>query len=232
MADFGKLAFGVRVADRVDASFFWCWSHLLTSGKIRKGDKVLRPAVGLPHGPACCILLQWFLRTDCDALLFVDDDMEFTPEAIERLRSDDHGFDVVSSLCVTRRAPHAPIVLSTFNAELGRPVRFSGADIAAKGVIEVGYVGFGGVIVKRWVLERLAKDRPDEPVFRFDPKRGEDGQFSDDARAVGARLAVNTDVRFGHRATVALYWNKEAQAVDFAENDYGMGIMQLDTKGA
>jgi hypothetical protein len=156
--------------------------------------------------------------------MLVDDDMEFTPDAVDCLRSNDYGYDVMSCLCVTRKRSHVPLVITGRNPETLRPQLAKHEDI--RGVVPVEYVGFGGVIIKRWVLEKVQALYHPNPAFAFDELRGEDGRFSDDVRRVGGKIAVNTDVKFGHRTSVALYWNKEAQALDFSENDYGLGIMQ------
>jgi hypothetical protein len=222
MSDFGKIAFGLRIGGMIDPSFFWCWTRFLLSGKKRLDDGVLNPAVGLPHGPACNVLVGWFLRTGCDSLMFIDDDMEFTPEAIDRLRSNDYGYDIMSCMYVCRKGRHVPLVIKGRHPDTQQPRIADYKDI--KGVVPVQYVGLGGVIVKRWVSEELMKLYADTPPFAFDPTRGEDGRFCDDARMLGAKIAVNTDVRFGHRLTVAAYWNKEAQELAYSENDYGMSL--------
>lgn len=222
MADFGKLAIGVRVGGMVDPSFFWCWTHLLRSGKLREGDGILNPAVGLPHAAACNVLVNNFLMSGCDSLMFIDDDMEFIPEAIDRLRADDHGFDILAALYCCRRGKHTPIVLNGLDVETGRAKVADYKDI--KGVMPVRFIGFGGVIIKRWVIEELLKYCKDEPLFTFDSRMGEDGKFCHDASKIGAKIGVNTDVRFGHRITVAAYWNKENQGLDFSENDYGFRL--------
>ena len=228
MADFGKLAFGIRVGHAVDPSFFWCWTMLLRSGKMRDGDCVLNPAVGLPHAPACTILLGWFLQSGADALMLLDDDMEFTPDAVERLRSDDFGFDVMSALYVTRKRPHVPIVVTGYDDATSRPKLANFASI--KGIMPVDYVGFGMTIVKRKILEDLQALYPGQSPFAFDAQRGEDGRFCDDVRRVGGRIGLNTDVRIGHRTSVALYWNKEARDLEFSENDYGLGLARDERK--
>lgn len=224
MSDFGTMAVGVRIGNAVDPSFFFSWTMLLRSGKLRPGDKILNPAVGLPHGPAANILIGWFLQSGCDSLLFLDDDMEFSPAAIDTLRSDDHGFDAMSCLYVTRKRNHTPIVVTGWSEEHCKPKLAKFEDI--KGVMPVEYIGMGGLIVKRWVIEKILDRWPERPLIVFDPYRGEDGRFAEDIRAVGGKIGVNTNVRFGHRTTVALYWNPEAQDLDYAENDYGLSILR------
>ena len=230
MADFGKIALGVRVGKHVDASFFFCWTSLLRSRVLRPHDVVLNPAVGLPHCMAANVLTAHFMATACDALLFLDDDMEFNPQAIDVLRGDDHGFDVVSCLAVTRKPMHAPIVMIGNDADTGKPVPAPADEI--EGVVPVKYVGLAGTLVKRWVLEEVSKLYVTEPPFRFNPNLGEDGQFSADAESVGAKLAVNCNVRFGHRVEMALYWNTKARRLDFSENDFGMAsVINQEEKG-
>ena len=219
MADFGSIAIGTRIGRHVDASFFHCWTGLLRSTVMRPGDVVLNPAVGVPHCVGCCIIASHFLATPCDALLFLDDDMEFWANQVATLRSDDHGFDVLSCLYVTRKGSHSPLVLAG-DPKDGRPTRVPTEQI--KGVVPVKYVGFGGLLVKRWVIAAVVEKYNGQSPFWFDQALGEDGRFSVDAAEAGAKIAVNCDVRFGHRVEMALSWNVDKHRLDFAENDFGM----------
>jgi hypothetical protein len=224
IAGFGNIGYGIRV-QQIDNSFFWCWSRqLLWNADHRKLDTVLRPATEWPHAPAMNILLHWFLNSPADSLLSIDDDMEWEPPVIEILRATP-GADVVMPLTCCRRAPHNPLVLGEWDLNAGHPTMIDAAVIAKGGIIPVRYVGLGFTLIKRWVLEKLVEKNHGEPPFIFDAFRAEDGKFSEDARAVGAKLAVNTDVRVGHRYTAAAYWNKEEGCVDHSENDYGRSLI-------
>jgi hypothetical protein len=96
-----------------------------------------------------------------------------------------------------------------------------------KGIVPVVASGFGGILIKRWVIETVLKgyQQQGEPPFSHESKMGEDFRFCHDARGQGATIAVNCDVLFGHRATFAMYWNKETQVLDCTENDYGLAII-------
>jgi hypothetical protein len=228
MQSFGNIAFGVRIGGMVDPSFFHSWTRFIRSDAFGKEDALLNPPVGFPHGPACHILASLFLETNCDSMMFIDDDMEFTPQGISELRRDDCGKDVLSCLYACRKPPHRPLAVVDLE-ECGRPIIASNETIARETVVPVKYVGFGGVIIKRWVIEELAKKYGNAPMFEFGI-RGEDGRFCDDARGFGAEIAVKTSVRFGHRVTVAAYWNSEAGDLEFNENDYGLGCRNRITK--
>jgi hypothetical protein len=222
-AEWGNIAVGVRVGREVDASFFWCWSRYILSKARREKDAVLNFAVEMPHSLAMNTLLHWFLRSDSDSLLVLDDDMEFTPDSFDRLRLTP-GCDVATALMCCRRGAHGPLVLGPWDEVNNKPTRVPDEDI--RGIVNVHYVGFGFTLIKRWVLEAIAAKAETEghPTFVFDVKKAEDGRFSDDARFVGARMCVNTNVRVGHRFKAAVYWNKKDGCLDFSENDFGVSL--------
>lgn len=207
----GSIAVGVRKSAH-DEAFFWSWTRLVES-LAGSSDVVLDPATELPHAAACNLLVARFLASPADALLLVDDDMEFTPEDLAALRASDRSFDVVSALALCRRHPHSPLVLSSISPITPVDPR----DF--RGCVPVGFVGLAFTLVRRWVVEALVRRNVGAP-FSF-ATGGEDGQFSLDAIALGARLSVNTDVCIGHRAKVSWYWNKQRGEPEIKEHTFG-----------
>ena len=117
-------------------------------------------------------------ETRAEWLLFLDSDMIFPAETIERLIS--HGRDVVGATYPRKILPLA------FIGNRLDGVPFSLAD---KGVIEATRMPAGCLLIKRDIFDRMQ-----EPFFRcgYDEKSGEilgeDFWFSDRVRALGYSL--------------------------------------------
>lgn len=218
MGDWGKIAVGVRVGSQPDAHFFASWTRLLCNG-LRTGDVVLPPSIHLPHSNAANRLVEGFLQTGCDSLLFVDDDMVFDAGTLERLRADDRGWgcDILSALYTTRRWPCNPIAFKWDEAA---------GKVAAVGpltapLVECDIVGLGFTLIRRHLLSLN--------VFRWDEKKGEDGLFCLSAKAgFGARVGVLSSVRVGHRVSAAAAWDPDAGSavLDLAGLSGGSGSTQ------
>ncbi|MCE5317846.1 MAG: hypothetical protein LLG04_10900, partial [Parachlamydia sp.] len=214
----GDIAIGTRLT-RIDPAFFWSWTGLLLGGR-RQSDVILNPAVDLPHSCACNVLAHGFLKTKCDSLLLVDDDMEFIPTALERLRDSGQDQDILSGLFCCKRWPHRPCVLAS--VENDRPVSIS-SDSISPGILPVLYIGFGFTLIRRWIVEQMLKDKG-EIVFEFQKDKGEDGLFSEQARAIGARLAVNTEVEIGHRMAKTIYFSARTHQTIVGDNTFGLDL--------
>ncbi len=110
----GTIAFAVRIGKCPDPLFFHSWTSMLTQGCLRNGDGVLPPAIELPHHWAACSLAEQFLtQTDCESIMFLDDDMVFSPDELRRMRDNpEHdAFDIVQGLYCSRKAGYPPLVL-------------------------------------------------------------------------------------------------------------------------
>jgi hypothetical protein len=82
-------------------------------------------------------LVRLFLKSDCKYLLFIDDDLEFDPQHITRLRS--HALPIVGGLYFKKNLLHAPV--------LNRP-----GQAFDNGLMEVGEVGTGFLMIRRDVF--------------------------------------------------------------------------------
>ena len=141
-------------------------------------------------------IVDKFLETDCDYLLFLDDDMRFNEHSLNTLLA--HDVDMASYLAHQRGKPHAPCIFyvrpdtKTFHPVMKRK----------EGLIEVDAVGGFYLLIKRKVIENMK-----EPYFIYGDKSlgfggekgiGEDLYFSAKAKLSGAELWINTDYTVGH----------------------------------
>jgi hypothetical protein len=97
-----------------------------------------------------------FLKTDCDALLFVDSDIEITPEVVQGMWAAGHG--VVAAPYPRRDGIDWARALAHGEAQAYRyPIRGlkSGTELDAADCVEVEGTGLGCTLIRRKVLEHL-----------------------------------------------------------------------------
>lgn len=138
-----------------------------------------------------------------DRLFFLDSDMTFQPDLMERLSARmDEGREFICGLCFTRKKPFIPTIYKrTEYEELdgGKgllPVAEPYIDYPHDSVVEIASGGFGGCMISTDLVKRLA-DRyglPFAPLLGF----GEDLSFCIRARENGAKLYCDTSIKLGH----------------------------------
>ena len=141
-------------------------------------------------------LVNQALASGHSHVLFLDSDMTFPADTAVRLLA--HDLDIVGVAAATRRDG---ALMSSAQKRWGERL-----DIAANdGLVEVDYLGFGGVLIRTDVFRKIAK--PWFPIeFRGpdsegrDTWTGEDYGFCGKARAAGFRVHVDTALsfEFGH----------------------------------
>ncbi|WP_417519130.1 hypothetical protein [Minwuia sp.] len=141
-------------------------------------------------------LVNQALAADATHLLFLDSDMSFPPDTAMRLLS--HNLDIVGIAAAMRRENS---LLPSALKRWGERVSLTPDD----GLVEVDYLGFGGILIRRAVFKAI--DKPWFPIsFReTHPEKGdiwigEDYGFCEKARAAGYRIHVDAGLsfRFGH----------------------------------
>ena len=219
-ADFGRIAVGCRIGKHPEAAFFAAWTGLVVEG-LRNGDVVLTPSAYSPAHWASDFLARQFLKSECDTLLMIDDDMEFPPDALDRLRSNAASFeyDIVFALCTTREMPPVPVLLrlAENQPDDGRELYQRVTRFPLGRTIPVDVVGLAFTLIRRRVFEAmLAPGGPDASYF-FTYGAGretDDAPFCRQARRLGFALAVDTAVHIDHVAAIPLGWRHvQAQRV-------------------
>jgi hypothetical protein len=135
----------------------------------------------------------------CTHILFIDSDMRFPQDMIERLLK--HDLDIVATNCARRRMPTGPTAqLYKENGE--RELVWTMPE--STGLQEVGSVGMGVMMIKREVFEALAEPWFETP-WRMDKRGyiGEDVFFCQKAAAAGFKIWIDHDVskEIGHIGT-------------------------------
>lgn len=217
MTKFGSIAFGVRCGKGVDGQFVKCWTRFLRSGAVRPCDVILEPVVEFPHHIAAEMLMWQFLnRTDCDSIMYLDDDMTFRPEDVDALRDNpaNEAFDVVYGLACSSKGSVMPIVMNRAPEGAGYGV----CDFAElSGTMPVDCAGLAFTIITRDIAKRVkAACGPERMMFCWgETGTGEDEAFCQRAQAVGGKIGVDTTVPVGHRVRMCVEWIAKDKQVGY-----------------
>ena len=131
----------------------------------------------------------------CDRVLFVDSDMAFESDMMQRLSAEmDAGYDMVCGIFTKRRLPVTPVIYRAIDAQAGEALPYF--DYPENALFEVTACGFGAVMLSTDLLRRV--EAAGNGLFAPLPKLSEDLSFCVRAREVGARIACDSTVKVGH----------------------------------
>ena len=150
-----------------------------------------------------------FLASDCDALLLLDCDMVHPPDLLERLRAWD--VDMVTAHYWKRNAPMESVCSISPDGTwpyIPAPVN----EMPNEGLVEIASTGFGAVLIKRAVIEKVTEALGKEGhPFALGPMPemtngenahlGSDMRFFHKARSLGFVLYLDCGVESLHAAT-------------------------------
>lgn len=170
----------------------------------------------LSHMSGCSIitmarnaLVNEFLKTDAEELLFIDADVIVEPDDVMRLLAQSEGRDILAGM-YPRRAADKNFFLDLYRDDTESLV-FDGP------LLRVKRVGTGFMLIKRHVIEKLIADHPEwnvenregngtvAAVFDFAIKNGkyvgEDYLFCDRATQAGFKCWVDVEISLPHVGT-------------------------------
>lgn len=151
------------------------------------------------------------LNEGFDRVLWLDSDMSFEPDLLERLSADlDQGLDFVCGLYFTRKNPVQPCVYKICHPTPNKkgemlPTAESFQEIPDS-LFEIEGCGFGAAMMTVDLI-RSAGPLPFFPAEGY----GEDLTFCRKARAAGATLWCDGRIKVGHIGTSVINestWNK------------------------
>jgi hypothetical protein len=135
-------------------------------------------------------------------ILWIEDDMGLPPDLFERLFA--HDVDMVSATFYQRNEPYQPHAYRRtddpdgLGREYYRPLVQELLDWEpGDGLVEVDSCGFGAVLMKRHVLERVYNAHEGIP-FRRQPEKSVDFDFCEKARAEGITIHVDFGLHCDH----------------------------------
>ena len=165
------------------------------------------------------ILARKAMDDGFDRVLWLDSDMKFEPDLLERLSADlDQGLDFVSAVYFTRKNPVKPVIYRVCHPEKKKngetypaldPVR----EIP-DGLFEIEGCGFGAVMMNTDVI-RGAGVLPFYPELRF----GEDLTFCWKARQAGFKLYCDGRIEAEHIGSSIINRKTWMDAKRSEEND-------------
>lgn len=136
------------------------------------------------------------VKDNFDYIMFIDSDMVFEPDIIDRLMA--HDKDIVSAMAFKRKAPFQPCFYSkcrydieNHDFEIQSPVEWTENEL-----LEIEGVGMACCLIKTKVL----KETPKPWFFPFE-EFGEDLSFCIRARSQGFKIFLDTSIQVGHLGT-------------------------------
>ena len=151
-----------------------------------------------------------------DWLLFIDDDMIWSPEMVGRLvlEREEQDLDILGGLCFGRHVPYQPTLYMREKADSGG---YHPMETWSEGtIVEVDATGCAFLLIHKRVFEmiaggpmppyehRMREGGPPPNFFRWEGLMGEDIRFCQEAKAAGARIWVHTGIKIGHMSEVQI----------------------------
>ena len=151
-------------------------------------------------------LAEYAVRIDADYILWLDSDMTFPPDVLERMLKviDEHDdIDILSGLYFRRATPFTPVAFDVLETDEKGELHFTNMDEVPDGLREVAGCGFGCVLMKTDCLFDIAGK--EGPVW-FSPLAnvGEDCAFCMRARKYGYKIYLDPSIEFGHMGYAAV----------------------------
>ena len=138
-----------------------------------------------------------------DRVLWLDSDMDFSPDLLARLSEDmDEGKELVSGLYFKRKAPVKPVIYKEVGYYQSKtdesitPIAVPYEDYPQDSMFTIAGCGFGGVLVTTDLIKRVGDKYglPFSPIIGF----GEDLSFCLRASELGSEMWCDSRVKLGH----------------------------------
>lgn len=148
-------------------------------------------------------LVKRAIEDGFDRILWLDSDMDFQPDLLQRLSADlDEGREFVCGLFFKRKAPISPCIYSEMgyikneNNGTVSPIAVSYDDYPRDSIFEISASGFAAVLMTTDLAKRVWEQcgAPFSPQLGF----GEDLTFCGRAKQAGAKLWCDSRVKVGH----------------------------------
>lgn len=184
-------------------------SHFLTSviGLRGIGDTKFVANIGSLVYNARSELAARAIQDGFDYILWLDSDMVFEPDLLEKLYEDaQQGMDYVTGIYFRRVLPTTPILAKSITWERDKETGIINhgvelyKDYPKDSVFEIAASGFGCVLMKTELVKHLAEACAMSP-FGPMPKMGEDFSFCWRAGKMGIKMYCDSRVKAGHIGT-------------------------------
>lgn len=172
------------------------WTTQCLENMARVGDCKTEFIVRMEVDRARNTLAKKAMEEGFDRILWIDSDMTFNPDLMERLNARlDEGWDVVTGIYFKRTFPLEPVIYKHIDTETPKAETYW--DYPQDQLFEVAGCGFGGVMMKAEVLYDL-----EEPPFLPFLHLSEDLSFCVRMGEKGRKIACDSSVKLGHMGTI------------------------------
>lgn len=195
MGDNMKIIIGVPCMDQVAAPFAQSLACLR-----KPGDVAVAMEISSLVYTARDNLARLVISKDADAILFLDSDMIFPPDTLERMIAHvEAGREIVSGLYFMRRAPFGPVLFDQLDQDdgTGEITHHKLTTLPeSREPFEVAGIGMGCAIITKGVLLDVLLNQG----AWFAPYNGvgEDVAFCVRARACGHKIWCDPTLSLGH----------------------------------
>ena len=138
------------------------------------------------------------LAGDFDYVLWLDSDMVFDPDLMERMfkKLQDEDLDILTGLYFRRVPPYSPVLFNSLNYGDNKATWTEFTELPENALIEVGGCGFGCVLMSTEVL--MSVQSKFNTMFQPMQGLGEDLAFCWRARQCGYKIMCDTSLVVGH----------------------------------
>jgi hypothetical protein len=167
-------------------------------------------------------IVEQFLKSECEALMFIDSDMVFHPLSIYYLER--HKLPFVTAKAFKRVAPYQPCFYSKIEEQpdgkcyLESPVEYG------EGLLPIDGAGMACCLIRREVFDKVQK-----PYFFPRDGWGEDLSFCYKLKQAGVQMYVDTTLQFGHLAQVPIF--EEDFKEYYNKHKHELGTLYVEDRG-
>jgi GT2 family glycosyltransferase len=152
-------------------------------------------------------LCKMAMDAGADYVLWLDSDVVFQPDLMERLMEDIQGRDMVTAVYHARKAPFRPVIWKTIRTGLmptdAQVEQYD--DYPEDGLFEIEGCGFGAVLMKTGVIRDVAETF--HQTFAPVTGLGEDLSFCVRARSCGYKIWCDPALQIGHKGAMIIDGN-------------------------
>jgi hypothetical protein len=142
-------------------------------------------------------LAQQFLKSECDALMFIDSDMTFHPQSIEFLAR--HNKPFVTAKAFKRVSPYQPCFYNKIEILDNKEIYLESPVEYGEGLLRIDGAGMACALIRRECFEKI-----EAPYFFPTNNLGEDLSFCLKLKNAGVEMFVDLTLQFGHLAQVEI----------------------------
>lgn len=166
----------------------------------RAGDTMIGNIEGSLVYNARNDLARLAIQSEADQILWLDSDMVFDPDLLERMTkvTEENDIDFLTGLCFRRKPPYTPTIFERldYRPEEKKCIHTQFLSVP-KGLFKVEGCGFAGVLMKTDVILSVAS-RFDGRMFDPLDGMGEDISFCWRARECGYDIWCDPTIELGH----------------------------------